>query len=101
MRETSRSRPKPLSCLTRIVVGPFVEGLKEFDDWVMLVMPDHTTPIKLRTHHTDPVPFIVVSSKELKAKKSVQRRYTEADAAKTRVKINAAFKLLDKYFFRK
>jgi len=81
------------------VVGPFVKGLEQFDDWVLLLMPDHTTPIKLRTHHTDPVPFIVVTANELKAKKSLSRRYTELDAAKTRLKLDAACKLLDKYFF--
>jgi len=83
------------------VVGPFVKGLKKFDDWVMIVMPDHTTPIKLRTHHTDPVPFIVVSAQDLKSKKRAARRYTEAHAARSKIKIGAAWELLDKFFFGK
>jgi len=81
------------------VVGPFLKGLKGFEDWVLLLMPDHSTPLKLRTHHTDPVPFIVVSSKEMKAKKSASRRFTELDAARTRLKLDSACKLLDRYFF--
>jgi len=92
---------KAIELFDQKVVGPFLEGLKKYDDWMLLLMPDHTTPIKLRTHHTDPVPFIVVSSKQVKAGKELERRYTENDAANTKIKIDSAHTLLDRYFFAK
>ena len=31
-----------------------------------MVLPDHPTPVELRTHTIDPVPFFIYSSKEKK-----------------------------------
>jgi 2,3-bisphosphoglycerate-independent phosphoglycerate mutase len=43
------------------VVGPVVEGLQESDqDWRVLLLPDHATPISIKTHSRDPVPFTIV-----------------------------------------
>jgi len=92
---------KAIELFDEKVVGPFMKGLQKFDDWTLLLMPDHTTPVKLRTHHTDPVPFIVLNSAQWNSKKEIDRRYTEADAAKTKIKIEKAYTLLDRYFFGK
>ncbi len=46
------------------VVGPVLEGLKDFPKWRLLLMPDHCTPIALRKHTTDPVPFILLDSQK-------------------------------------
>lgn len=43
----------------RQVVGTVLEGIKKYDDYVILCMPDHPTPVKLMTHTSDPVPFVV------------------------------------------
>lgn len=40
------------------VVGPILEGLRGAGQpFRMLVLPDHATPLSLRTHTADPVPF--------------------------------------------
>ena len=44
----------------RLVVGPVVDGVKKFSKVRLLVATDHFTPISLRTHTTDPVPFLLV-----------------------------------------
>ncbi len=46
----------------RQVVGTVLEGIKKFDDYVILCMPDHPTPVKLMTHTSDPVPFVIYRS---------------------------------------
>ncbi len=46
----------------RQVVGTVLEGIKKFDDYVILCMPDHPTPVKLMTHTSDSVPFIIYRS---------------------------------------
>ncbi|MDD2851742.1 MAG: cofactor-independent phosphoglycerate mutase [Desulfuromonadaceae bacterium] len=43
----------------RLVVGTVLEGIKKFGDYAVLCMPDHPTPVKLMTHTSDPVPFII------------------------------------------
>ncbi len=46
----------------RLVVGTILEGIKKFEDYAILCMPDHPTPVKLMTHTSDPVPFIIYRS---------------------------------------
>ena len=41
------------------VVGTILEGIKKFGDYAVLCMPDHPTPVKLMTHTSDPVPFVI------------------------------------------
>ena len=43
----------------RQVVGTVLEGIKKYGDYVILCMPDHPTPVKLMTHTSDPVPFVI------------------------------------------
>jgi 2,3-bisphosphoglycerate-independent phosphoglycerate mutase len=45
----------------RILAG-LVEGLDALGPWRMLLLPDHPTPVELRTHTTDPVPYLLVDS---------------------------------------
>jgi 2,3-bisphosphoglycerate-independent phosphoglycerate mutase len=41
------------------VVGTVLEGIKKYGDYAVLCMPDHPTPVKLMTHTSDPVPFVI------------------------------------------
>ena len=43
------------------VVGPVIQGLNDSgQDWRVLLLPDHATPICLRTHTREPVPFAML-----------------------------------------
>lgn len=42
------------------VVGPIYEMVKDWDEPVAIaILPDHPTPCKLRTHTSDPIPFLI------------------------------------------
>jgi len=43
----------------RQVVGTVLEGIKKFGEYVILCTPDHPTPVRLMTHTSAPVPFII------------------------------------------
>lgn len=43
----------------RQVVGTVLEGIKKFGEFAILCMPDHPTPVKLMTHTSEPVPFVI------------------------------------------
>lgn len=45
----------------RILAG-LVEGLDALGPWRLLLLPDHATPLRLRTHTSDPVPYLLVDS---------------------------------------
>ena len=55
------------------VVKPLYEYLKGTgEDFKILIIPDHRTPLRIRTHSSDPVPFVIYDS----------RRETEPDDSK-------------------
>ena len=41
------------------VLGTVIDGLSHYDQWRILVLPDHPTPVTLRTHTSKPVPFLL------------------------------------------
>jgi proposed homoserine kinase len=41
------------------VVGLLLAELDRFDDLRVLIMPDHPTPLAVRTHTSDPVPYLL------------------------------------------
>jgi len=43
------------------IVGPVVNMLNRYGAFTVLVMPDHPTPLNLRTHTSEPVPFVIYS----------------------------------------
>ena len=45
----------------RILAG-LVDGLEALGEWRMLLLPDHATPLRLKTHTADPVPYLLVDS---------------------------------------
>ncbi|MEY2449005.1 MAG: 2,3-bisphosphoglycerate-independent phosphoglycerate mutase [Acidimicrobiaceae bacterium] len=45
----------------RILQG-LVRGLDEIGPWRLLLLPDHPTPVELKTHTTDSVPYLLVDS---------------------------------------
>jgi 2,3-bisphosphoglycerate-independent phosphoglycerate mutase len=47
----------------RDVLADLVKGLDSMGDWRLLLLPDHATPLRLKTHTADPVPYLLVDSK--------------------------------------
>jgi 2,3-bisphosphoglycerate-independent phosphoglycerate mutase len=44
------------------VVGPMLEGMRKLGDFRLMVLPDHPTPLSIKTHARDPVPYIIYDS---------------------------------------
>jgi len=75
------------------VVGRALEGVRKYKDYRILVMSDHPTPIDVRTHVNEPVPFAIVDSSDMNVKNK-SFTYTEDSAAKTGVYIKEGWKLM-------
>jgi 2,3-bisphosphoglycerate-independent phosphoglycerate mutase len=54
----------------REVVGVVLEGLRQFEDYRIMVISDHFTPIVKKTHISDPTPFAWAGKKGLEAPQS-------------------------------
>jgi 2,3-bisphosphoglycerate-independent phosphoglycerate mutase len=57
----------------------------------VLIMPDHPTPIEIRTHSPDPVPFMLWGPG---FSTNGARRFTEAEAAKTGLFVDPGYNLM-------
>lgn len=49
-----------LEAWDRRILAGLVEGLDDLGPWRLLLVPDHPTPVRLRSHTTDPVPYLLV-----------------------------------------
>ena len=63
------------------VIAPVKAAMEQAgEDFRMLILPDHPTPIRVRTHTAEPVPYILYDST---IKRKALARYTEAEATAT------------------
>lgn len=68
------------------------------EDYCMLVLPDHPTPIRVRTHTSDPVPYVLYdSTKEVKR----VSRYCEKEAKQSEIFLSQGYELLERMFLHK
>ena len=47
----------------RRVLADLIPGLDALGPWRMLLLPDHATPLALRTHTRDSVPYLLLDSR--------------------------------------
>ena len=79
------------------VVGTILNGLQEFPEWRVLLMPDHATPCAIKTHSDDPVPFAILSSDDMKRGVQKPVRYNETSAKGTGLVVPEACQILERF----
>lgn len=57
------NKVKAIEMIDEHILAPVVEFLKDYDDFAVLVCPDHPTPLSIRTHTSTPVPYLIYDSK--------------------------------------
>ncbi|MBK6310803.1 MAG: phosphoglycerate mutase [Candidatus Microthrix sp.] len=61
-RRCRRQGQAALENWDRRILTDLVERLDALGPWRMLLLPDHPTPVALKTHTTEPVPYLLVDS---------------------------------------
>lgn len=74
------------------IVAPIVKGLRAMGEFRLLLMPDHPTPVRLKTHVTEPVPYILYASDGSLTRHGTS--YDENAAAATGLREPHAFRLM-------
>lgn len=64
-------------------------------EYRMLIMPDHPTPISLKTHVSDPVPYIIYDSRNTEGGSGLS--YTEKNGESTGIYVEKGYTLMDKF----
>jgi len=80
------------------VVGVVLEGLRDFEDYRIMVVSDHLTPITRRTHTDDPTPFAWASKGELESHPK-GASFSESAARKSGLFFGVGYELFDSFLF--
>jgi 2,3-bisphosphoglycerate-independent phosphoglycerate mutase len=84
---------KAIEDIDALVIGTVLRMLKSHEQYRILILPDHATPISVRTHVDEPVPFILFDSTK-RNKNSI--KYDESIVeAKNLLRIEEGHRLLD------
>ncbi len=90
------NKVKSIELIDRRVIQELREGLEKAGEaYKMLIMPDHYTPLALRTHTDAPVPFIIYQSNGIQGHSG--QTYNEETAARAGLLFEKGYTLMD-YF---
>jgi 2,3-bisphosphoglycerate-independent phosphoglycerate mutase len=89
-----RAKIEAIENFDKYIVGPVWKFLKESRNYRVMILPDHATPISVRTHVDDPVPFVICGKL---AHPNGAAAFNENAARATRLKFKSGFALTD-YF---
>jgi len=79
--------------IDKYIVKTLIEGLESSgEDYRILVLPDHPTPIRTRTHSSGPVPYLLYDSRK---KLGGQETYSEEMAKKSQIVWRDGYKLIN------
>lgn len=93
-----RQKIKAIENFDAKVVGPVLKGLKDFQDYRIMVVSDHLTPIVKRTHTDEPTPFAWASKKELESNLK-RSHFSEVAARESGLMIGVGHELIDSFLF--
>lgn len=57
-----QQKKKAVELIDQFIVGPVYEALQHYEQYRILVMPDHPTPVEIRSHVDEPVPFAMAGT---------------------------------------
>lgn len=76
----------------QLIVGPFLKYCENREDFRILVLPDHATPISLKTHISDAIPFAIYG-KDIP--KGDFLAYNEKEAQKSELYFENGYQLME------
>ena len=98
---------KAIELIDEKIVSPIVSHFAQNgEDFAMLILPDHFTPVSLRKHTNEPVPFMLFSSKTASAYYSLctenesleNHAFNEKTAKESGVYLDKSWELIDRFF---
>jgi 2,3-bisphosphoglycerate-independent phosphoglycerate mutase len=79
------------------VVGPVMTGLESSGEVGVLLVTDHLTPVSVRTHVAEPVPFAIVSAAGSRSQAGGGSGFSERGAAATGWLLESGMELFDTF----
>ncbi|MDD2233875.1 MAG: cofactor-independent phosphoglycerate mutase [Desulfitobacteriaceae bacterium] len=89
------NKVRSIELIDEKIVSILLKEMEKYDDYRLLILPDHPTPIALRTHTTEPVPFLLYQ--KTAGMESGLSGYDEFQAKETGLFFKEGYSLMD-YF---
>lgn len=94
-RNEPENKVKAIELIDSHVLPIVLEALEKYDDYKVMILPDHPTPIVTGTHASDPVPFMIYHKKG--EKDSGVDSINEETASKTGIFIEEGPSLMSRF----
>ena len=93
-RHEIQNKVKAIEYIDGRILKPLMAGLEQYDDYSILIVPDHATPLALRTHTNDMVPFVIYRKT---GQYEGAETYSEEAAAQTGLRIEVGHMLMTEF----
>ncbi len=93
-RREVQNKKRSIELIDEKILTPVVAALEQYDDYKLLVCPDHPTPLSLATHTSDPIPFMIYQKS---AEHNGVDLFCESTAKSTGVFVEQGFTLMDSF----
>lgn len=94
-RNEPENKVKAIEIIDEKILGAILPALEEYEDYKILILPDHPTPIVTMTHASDPVPYLIYQKS--KAKDSGLSTFTEKTAKESGNFVEIGYSLMDRF----
>jgi 2,3-bisphosphoglycerate-independent phosphoglycerate mutase len=92
----AEAKKQAIEQVDKYVVGPVLEALSRQENWRILVLPDHPTPVKSGAHSAAAVPFAMAGTG---IRGVLHAAFSESNAAKAGLRIEKGCELME-YFLK-
>lgn len=94
-RNEPENKVKAIELIDEKILGKILPALEKYDDYKIMILPDHPTPIVTMTHASDPVPYLIYTKS--KDRDNGTETFTEATAKATGNYIEIGHTLMDRF----
>ncbi len=94
-RHEVENKVKSIELIDEKIVAPILKYLRQSgEDFHILIMPDHPTPLAIQTHTSDPIPYLIYRSESTAPGSGLA--YTEKEAAKTGRSLSEGYRIMNR-----
>lgn len=93
-RGEAEGKIKSIELIDRLVLKPITEALSE-EEFRILICPDHPTPLALKTHTNEPVPYLIYDNRKI-GQKNKKVCFSEKEASKSGIYIPFGHTLIER-----
>lgn len=93
-RGETENKVKAIELIDSLVLPVVLEALKDEEDYGIMILPDHPTPLCTKTHSADPVPYLIYKKSEKKAGGTV---FCEKTAEQSGIYVDPGHTLMNRF----